>query len=72
MVDCATEQCDYCRSSIVSGQQWVREKIYQSALNGGDPSYHWYHAELFDGQQASCWEKHEMEREMYRTTVYAA
>jgi hypothetical protein len=22
------DQCDYCRSSIFSGQRWVREKIY--------------------------------------------
>jgi hypothetical protein len=65
-------QCDYCRSSIVPGQRWVREKIYDPALNGRDPSYHRYHAELFGTQQESCWEKHQLEREMARTAAYAA
>ncbi len=69
------DQCNYCRSPIVSGQRWVREKIYEPALNGRDPSYHRYHryhAEPFAGQEGSCWEKHEMEREIVRTTAYAA
>jgi hypothetical protein len=72
MIDCFARQCDYCRSSIVSGQRWVREKIYDPALNSRDPSYHCYHAEPFEGQEGSCWEKYEMEREMVRTTAYAA
>jgi len=59
------------RSLIVSGQRWVRKKIYEPTLNGHDPSYHYYHAEPFAAQEGSCWEKHEMEREMIRT-VYAA
>jgi hypothetical protein len=42
------------------------------ALNGRDPSYHRYHSELFAGQEVSCWEKHQMEREIARTTAYAA
>ena len=29
------------------GKDAVREKIYDAALNGRDPSYHRYHAELF-------------------------
>ena len=66
------DQCDYCRSSIFSGQRWVREKIYDPALNGRNPSYHCYHADPFAGQQRSCWEKHEMERESARMTVFAA
>jgi len=70
VMDCIA-QCDYCRSSIVSGQRWVREKIYDPAHNGCDPRYRRYHAEPFAGQQASCWEKREMEREIART-VYAA
>ena len=65
-------QCDYCRSSIVSGQRWVREKIYDPALNGRAPGYHRYHAELFPGQETSCWEKHQMEREIARATACAA
>src|SRR6267142_4971568 len=62
MIVCLDE-CDYCRSAIFSGQRWVREKIYDPALNGRDPSYHHYHAEPFAGQEASCWEKHQMEIE---------
>jgi hypothetical protein len=50
----------------------VREKIYDPALNGRDPSYQRYHAELFATQQESCWEKHQLEREMARTVAYAA
>ena len=65
-------QCTYCRSPIASGERWVREKTYDPALNGRDPSYHRYHAEPFAGQEGSCWEKHEMEREIVRTTARAA
>jgi hypothetical protein len=72
MIVCYVNQCDYCRSSIVSGQRWVREKIYDPALNGCDPSYHCFHVEPFSGQDVSCWEKHEMEREMVRTAAHAA
>jgi hypothetical protein len=71
IVYCAN-QCAYCRSSIEPGQRWVREKIYDPALNGRDPSYNRYHAEPFAGQQASCWEKHQMELEISRTTSRAA
>jgi hypothetical protein len=72
MIVCFANQCEYCRSSIVPGQRWVREKIYDAALNGRDPSYHRYHAELFVTQRESCWEKHQLEREMARTTARAA
>ena len=72
MVVCFANQCAYCRSSIVSGQRWIREKIYEPALNGRDPSYHCFHAEPLAEQEGSCWEKHEMEREIVRTTAYAA
>jgi hypothetical protein len=65
---CCTNQCAFCRSPIVSGQRWVREKIYDSALNGREPSYHRYHAEPFAGQEGSCWEKHQMEEEIARAT----
>jgi hypothetical protein len=63
--------CSYCRSQIESGQRWVREKIYEPALNGG-PHYHRYHADLFTGEEVSCWEKHQMEQEISRTTAHAA
>ena len=56
MTVCCANECAFCRSQIVSGQRWVREKIYNAALNGRDPSYHRYHAELFAGREESCWE----------------
>jgi len=68
MIVCCAKQCVYCRSSTETGQRWVREKIYDPALNGRDPGYHRYHAEPFDGQEGSCWEKHQMEQEFARTT----
>jgi hypothetical protein len=43
---------------IETGQRWVREKVYEPALAGREPQYRRYHAELFDGQQLSCWERH--------------
>jgi hypothetical protein len=58
--------CDYCRSSIASGQRWVRQKIYNPRLDGHDTTYHHYHAEPFAGQSESCWEKRQMERETAR------
>ena len=72
MIAYFARQCDYCRSSIASGERWVREKIYDPVLNGHDPSYHCFHIEPFTGQDLSCWEKHELEREIARTTAHAA
>src|SRR5258708_1027431 len=72
VMDYLGSQCDYCGSSIVSGQRWVREKIFDPALNSRDAHYHWYHAEPFEGQEGSCWAKHEMEREIARTYAIAA
>lgn len=72
MIGYSAEQCDYCHSSIISGQRWVREKIYDPALNGREPNYHSYHAEPISEREGSCWEKHEMEREVFRTTARAA
>ena len=71
IASCATQYA-YCQSPIASGQRWVREKIYDPALNGLDPSYHRYHAEPFAGQETSCWEQHQMEMEIERTNAYAA
>jgi hypothetical protein len=70
IVDIA-KQCAYCQSPIASGQRLVREKIYDPAPNGRDPSYHRYHAELFAGQEGSCWENHQMEVEIGRAIVNA-
>jgi hypothetical protein len=48
--------CAYCGSPIISGERWVREKIYEPFTANG-PRYHRYHADLFAGQELSCWEK---------------
>jgi hypothetical protein len=72
MIVCSVTQCAYCRSAILSGQRSVREKIYEPALNGRDPSYYRYHAEPFGEQGSSCWEKHQMEKEISRANAYAA
>ena len=72
MILCYASQCAYCGSPIAPGERWVREKIYDPALKGRDPSYRRYHAELFAGQEASCWEKHQMEGEINRNTANAA
>ena len=32
--------------------------------NGNGPNYFPYHADLFAGEEISCWEKHQMELEM--------
>jgi hypothetical protein len=64
-----TRYCDYCRSSVTSGQRWVREKIYDPRPDSLDLAYHHYHAEPFVGQEGSCWEKHQMEREIARTAA---
>ncbi len=67
-----SHECAYCRSPIESGQRWVREKIYEPGLSGREPSYHRYHADLFAGQELSCWEKHQIEHQIARTTACAA
>jgi hypothetical protein len=67
-----SHECAYCRSSIASGQRWVREKIYGTTLSGDGPRYHRYHADLFAGEEVSCWEKHQMQLEIARTTARAA
>ena len=65
-------RCAYCGSPIEKGQRWVREKIVEPAFAGLDPTYLRYHAELFTGQELSCWEKHQMETENPRITAQAA
>ena len=47
MIVCFANQCEYCRSSIVPGQRWVRGEDFDAALNGRDASYHRYHAGRF-------------------------
>jgi hypothetical protein len=65
------KQCAYCRLPIASGERWVRQKIYDPAFNGHDPSYHRYHAGPFAGQEESCSEKHQMEVEIGQAIVNA-
>jgi len=65
-------ECAHCKSSIVSGQRWVREKIYEPAPNGREPNYNRYHSEPFAGQEESCWEKHQMQQELARIRSHAA
>ena len=72
MLICGPQECAYCQSPIEPGDRWVREKIYESAPSGNGPSYFRYHADLFVGEEISCWEKHQMELEIARTTARAA
>ena len=72
MIKSGPQQCAYCEWPIESEDRWVREKIYESAPNGNGPSYFRYHADLFIGEEISCWEKHQMELEITRTAARAA
>jgi hypothetical protein len=58
MVAGCDNMCVRCGGEIEAHQKWVREKVYEVALAGREPRYHRYHAEQFDGQELSCWEKH--------------
>jgi len=49
-----------------------QECTYGRAPNGTGPSYLRYHAEVFAGQEVSCWEKHQLELEIVRMTARAA
>ena len=68
MIIYAVRHCDYCHSAIVEGQRWVRQKVYSPNSNTEDPRYRHYHAEPFDGQSESCWEK-QLERDFARTAA---
>lgn len=54
------QECAYCHAPIFAGERWVREKIYEPLP---DARYHRYHADLFEEEHLSCWEKHQMEQE---------
>jgi hypothetical protein len=64
-------ECAYCRAPIASGERWVREKICEPALSANGPRYQRYHADLFNGEEVSCWEKHQIEQEIARTVALA-
>lgn len=72
MLICGSQECAYCRAPIASGERWVREKIYEPMLVGQDPRYRRYHADLFAGEELSCWEKRQLELGSARTTPRAA
>jgi hypothetical protein len=65
-------RCAHCGSPIEEGQRWVREKLFEPAFTGLDPTYLRYHVELFAGNKLSCWENHLMELENTRITARAA
>ena len=67
-----SNKCAYCASPIEGEQRWVREKVYEPALTGHDPTYRRYHAELFGEEELSCWEKHQLEVENARMSARAA
>jgi hypothetical protein len=68
---CVDHECGYCHSAILSGQRWVREKIYEPFTAGG-PRYRRYHSDLFGEEELSCWEKHQIEQDVRRTIDHAA
>ncbi len=72
MIVCCANTCAHCKSPIESEQRWVRQKIYDPSHKDRDASYRRYHAEPFVGQNESCWEKHQLEQELLRTTACAA
>jgi hypothetical protein len=61
MVDYKVKFCNFCQHSIVVGQRWVREKIYDPRLTSQDATYRHFHAEPLEGQNVSCWERHGIE-----------
>ncbi len=67
----STHACAYCQAPIVSGERWVREKIYES-LTGAAAHYRRYHADLFGEEALSCWEKHLMEQDTAKAAGSAA
>jgi NMD protein affecting ribosome stability and mRNA decay len=56
--------CNHCQHSIIVGQRWVREKIYDPRFTDQDAAYRHFHAEPLEGQEVSCWESHWIEREI--------
>jgi len=63
MIASCVGECDYCRSLIGAGEKWVREKVYDPAPNPVSARYFHFHGEPSPGQELSCWEKHQMQRE---------
>ncbi|HXW57340.1 MAG TPA: hypothetical protein VEJ67_16435 [Candidatus Cybelea sp.] len=63
------KHCDYCHASIIEGQRWVRQKIYEPNVGDRIRTYRYYHASPFAGQAESCWEKDQIEREMAQSAA---
>jgi hypothetical protein len=57
---------------LVRDKDGFGKRLHDPSRNGGDASYRRYHAELFPGQEVSCWEKHQMEQKIARDHAYAA
>jgi hypothetical protein len=72
MIEHNVKYCDYCQSPVGRNQRWVRERTHISRMGGQEPIYRHYHAELFDAREGSCWEKHQMERDIARPPVQVA
>ena len=51
MVGYKVKFCNYCQHSIVVGQRWVREKIYDTQATAQDAAYRHFHAEPCEGQK---------------------
>jgi hypothetical protein len=58
MIASHANTCARCGAEIEAGQRWIRAKVYEPVFAGNEPQYHRYHAEPFDGQELSCWERH--------------
>ena len=63
--------CHYCQCSIVGRQRWVREKIHDPSPTTREAAHRHFHAEVFGGEEVSCWEKYWTEREIARMAVIA-
>jgi hypothetical protein len=51
----------------------VREKVYDPVpQTGREPRYRRFHAEVFSGEELSCWERHQLQQEMARSVARAA
>lgn len=60
--------CEYCHAAIVEGQRWERRKVYKPGADNEEPGHRHYHADVFEGQSESCWEK-QIELDLGRTAA---
>ena len=62
-----SHQCAFCCCTILAGERWVREKIYEPLLDDA-ARYLRYHADLYGDEALSCWEKHQMQQQTAQST----